>query len=174
MSKLFKLVVDTEQYSGNFEREMCAYITGQVGECSVGEDWVEMYGETIRHLDWWRDHIVERADDSESPCYRPVTIYPTEGWFNNGVGFHYRADNPGQQTVKCPAYMSVAIFTDAIPPDEVLEEFIERAREFCSQYLALKGEISSFVYEKENLTFTGIRIIKGVKKETLVSEIKFI
>jgi hypothetical protein len=31
-------VVDTDTYAGNFEREMCAYITGQVGECEVGEE----------------------------------------------------------------------------------------------------------------------------------------
>ena len=85
MSKLFKLVVDTEQYSGNFEREMCAYITGQVGECGVGDNWVDNYASTIIHLDWWNNHIVNRPDDSDSPCYRPVSIYPTLGWGNNVV-----------------------------------------------------------------------------------------
>lgn len=174
MSKLFKLVVDTAQYSGNFEREMCAYITGQFGECGVGEEWVKNYSPTIRHLDWWSKHIVNRANDSESPCYRPVAIYPSAGWFNNGRAKHYRSNNLGTKIVKRPSYMSVAIFTSSIPPDHVLEEFTERAREFCSQYLTLKGEISGYVYEKENLTFTGIRIIKGVRKEVLVSEIKFI
>ncbi|KKK83825.1 hypothetical protein LCGC14_2789530, partial [marine sediment metagenome] len=29
-------IIDTDSYAGNFEREMCAYITGRVGECGVG------------------------------------------------------------------------------------------------------------------------------------------
>lgn len=38
MSSKYILVADTNQYAGNFERELCAYITGQYGECSVGAD----------------------------------------------------------------------------------------------------------------------------------------
>ena len=34
-------VIDTKQYAGNFEREMCAHITGHIGECEVGRDMVQ-------------------------------------------------------------------------------------------------------------------------------------
>ncbi len=31
----YLFVIDTDTYAGNFEREMCAYVTGQIGECEV-------------------------------------------------------------------------------------------------------------------------------------------
>jgi hypothetical protein len=33
---LWLFIVDTDSYAGNFERCMCAYMTGQIGECEVG------------------------------------------------------------------------------------------------------------------------------------------
>jgi len=30
-------IVDTEKYAGDFERQLTAYCTGQVGDCGVGE-----------------------------------------------------------------------------------------------------------------------------------------
>lgn len=171
MSKVFKIVIDTEQYSGNFEREMCAYITGQIGECSVGNDWVREYSETIKHLDWWEEHILQRPDDREHPCYRPVAIYPTVGWYNDGYGGHLKETGADVKS-RYPAYMSVAIFTDKLPPDAVLIELTERAREFCQQRIELSKSLKRLP-ATENLDLTGIRIISGVRKEVLISEIKF-
>ena len=34
----YLFVIDTNAYAGSFEREMCAYVTGQFGECDVGEE----------------------------------------------------------------------------------------------------------------------------------------
>ena len=31
-------VVDTDTYAGNFEREMCAFMTGITGACGVGKE----------------------------------------------------------------------------------------------------------------------------------------
>jgi len=39
----FIFVIDTDTYAGNFERPMCAYMTGRVGECGVGEEFAEMF-----------------------------------------------------------------------------------------------------------------------------------
>lgn len=85
------LVVDTNQYSGNFERQLCAYVTGQIGECGVGEEIANHYSNEITQLSWWNKHIVLEKDDSG--CARPVSIWTTPGWLNNGMGFHYR-DEP--------------------------------------------------------------------------------
>lgn len=38
-------VVDTEQYAGNFERGMCAFMTGMLGECGVGSEEARLYYE---------------------------------------------------------------------------------------------------------------------------------
>jgi hypothetical protein len=40
-------VVDTEEYAGNFEREMCAYATGMTGECGVGYEGAKQYAEDM-------------------------------------------------------------------------------------------------------------------------------
>lgn len=34
------LIIQTNEYSGNFERELCAHCTGQTGECGVGDEFV--------------------------------------------------------------------------------------------------------------------------------------
>ena len=39
MNNYYGFIVDTDSYAGNFEREMCAYMTGHIGECSVGEEY---------------------------------------------------------------------------------------------------------------------------------------
>lgn len=37
----YSIVIKTNQYAGNFERELCAHLTGIVGECEVGEEYVD-------------------------------------------------------------------------------------------------------------------------------------
>lgn len=91
------LVIDTEQYAGNFEREMCAYITGQTGQCGVGEGYALEYEDNMSHLQWWNNHIVQMPDDEEYSTLRPCAIWATPGWFNNGMGEHYR-DTPENET----------------------------------------------------------------------------
>lgn len=84
------VVIDTEQYAGNFEREMCAYLTAQWGQCGVGGATATAVANEIRHANWWKDNILKPSD--EKGCKRPVSIYPTPGWFSNGMGGHYRDD----------------------------------------------------------------------------------
>ena len=37
--KKYGFVVRTNLYAGNFEREICAYMTGVIGECGVGDEY---------------------------------------------------------------------------------------------------------------------------------------
>lgn len=78
---MYIFIVDTDQYAGNFERQMVAYMTGIVGECGVGEEHANDIKETL-------DDIVISVPD-EHGCCRPATILSTPGYFNNGVGGHY-------------------------------------------------------------------------------------
>ena len=43
----YLFVIDTDIYAGNFERQMCAYITGQIGECEVGKENAELARQEI-------------------------------------------------------------------------------------------------------------------------------
>jgi hypothetical protein len=62
------VVVATDKYAGNFEREMCAYCTGVVGDCEVGKDLAAGFphGE-------WCDRMLQFPDDHG--CHRPASIW---------------------------------------------------------------------------------------------------
>lgn len=63
----YQLLVKTNSYAGNFEREMCAYMVGHSGECGVGSEFIE-------------DEVAKRFEDKisgendEHGCYRPVKL----------------------------------------------------------------------------------------------------
>lgn len=200
------LVIDTEQYAGNFERDMCAYATGQIGECGVGDDQAEIARREIPEVvDKIEEIIAQVADDNG--CHRPCEIYPTSGFFNNGMGGEFREGQEvealkhykkatreyyqgwinrikgyGSQhgwtdeakkrdiarhlgsiteaesltkTPKGPAYLSVAIYFDERPSDEIIQVVKERSAKFA---------------EGKKLTITGYRLIeqKVSSRETAI------
>lgn len=70
----FVFIIQTDLYAGNFERAMCAYLTGVVGDCTVGEEEAKLYeAETDRDSDEWDDLILSIPD--EHGCCRPVSIW---------------------------------------------------------------------------------------------------
>lgn len=86
------LIVDTENYSGNFERALCAFMTGQVGECGVGLEQAKEFCQ--EHPEDLFEDLVTRDTDDRG-IRRPAKIWPTPGWFNDGMGGHYREDEEG-------------------------------------------------------------------------------
>ena len=127
------VVIDTDAYAGNFEREMCAYITGQIGDCCVGDKKAALAAEELAEVTIFNgeeqepileyfEYSVEHEGD-EHGCYRPVQIWDD---LDNG-------------------YKSLAIFFNEIPPDEVLAIMLERAKEFAATYRSYSGaEITPF------------------------------
>lgn len=124
----YAVVVKTDAYAGNFEREMTAYITGATGDCSVGDKVVALFMEDMGieseddmesedNLFW--DVIGQVAD--EHGCYRPCTIY-----------------NDDDQ------YQSFVIFFDEQPTVELLNVITERANKYCKDKKRLK-QISEFI-----------------------------
>lgn len=61
------LVIKTDSYAGNFERELCAWLTGTIGECGVGKELIEPDIEAM-----FEEIICQIPDDHG--CYRPVSI----------------------------------------------------------------------------------------------------
>lgn len=87
-------VIDTETYAGNFERELCAYLTGRIGDCGVGQSSATRFDEDLGETEWpdlLEDLVGSESDDHG--CSRPCKIYPTPGWFNNGMGGIFREDD---------------------------------------------------------------------------------
>ena len=111
-----KIVVDTNKYSGNFEREMCAFATAQVGECGVGEDEVD---EAHQYASWWETHIQQVEDG----CWRPVAISPTPGFINDGMGGHYE-DTPENRKLANEAAVQKMIAYQA-PQRAVIEKRLQ-------------------------------------------------
>jgi len=63
----YSIVIKTNQYAGNFERELCAHLTGIIGECEVGEEYVD---EAITEI--FEESVGQMADDNG--CRRPVSL----------------------------------------------------------------------------------------------------
>lgn len=163
-STRFIFVVDTDSYAGNFERELCAHITGQIGECGVGGN----YREDIEDLkedhydfdlekicEWFDDHVMQVPD--EHGCYRPCAIWATPGRTNNGSGGH--SDITDKNPFKWPAYESVAILLDEQPPEDVARFMVIRANTFKEH----KTQYST----PKDIKINGCRL---VKETTIVTE----
>ena len=142
---MYYLYVDTENYSGNFEREMTAFSTGLLAEGGmVGEELAEEAQQKMKHHSWWAKNVILQANEDYPGYLFPVTMAATPGWYNDGYGGEHRADSEeaAQHTNKYPSYQSILITTKTSPPQEVWEEFQERLIEFC---------------EDNDLTLTGVR-----------------
>jgi hypothetical protein len=67
----FGLIIKTNSYTGNFERDICAYLTGVVGECEVGDEFVNV----LPNKPDFESNIMQVPDDHG--CHRPVSIANT-------------------------------------------------------------------------------------------------
>ena len=125
----FAFVIDTDQYAGNFEREMCAFITGLVGECGKGEDEANLAFKQLPKFakDWFIDHVSSEPDDHG--CNRPVTIWPTPGWFNDGQGSHWK-DGHDPEEVRVKYEKSVRGYYEPLikQAEKLLDETVPEGR----------------------------------------------
>lgn len=148
------IIVDTEDYAGSFERELCAYMTGTIGDCGVGKSYQELFldEESEEAFDWFEENVIYLPDDHG--CRRPVKLSATPGWFNDGVGNHHREDDHDPKEVvrkynsssgiraminsmdeihKYPAYQSIEIGFYEKPSNMLLQLMVNRANEFCNE-----------------------------------------
>lgn len=73
----YAIIIETNLYAGNFERELCAYVTGAVGECDVGSELSDVAFKECDDIGEIADYTMCYPDDNG--CYRPVSIYNLEG-----------------------------------------------------------------------------------------------
>jgi len=145
-------VIHTNAYAGNFERELCAYITGQVGDCGVGEDLASDFLDEVgdEQADLFADIIGVAPDDGR--CDRPCKIYPTPGRLNNGMGTHFDA---AEDQKGFPAYESVAIYFDEMPSDEQFDLMKDRTMQYAKSVYNRK----SYYKDREPLVIKGFELI---------------
>lgn len=116
-------IIDTNSYSGNFERELCTYMTGNIRDCEVGEEYANMFLEKYKEP---LNDVCYVPD--EHSCYRPVIIFKG---LNNSH------------------YTSVLIKFDNELNTEKIEFLKERAYEFFKLY-GKNVKIIDFRIIKEN------------------------
>ena len=99
IKKGFVFVIDTNQYAGNFEREMCAHLTGVIGECEVGEEYVD------KNITKMFDEDIQQCGDDHG-CYRPCEIVSNEDRKSQSVGIFFNKKPTEEQieTMKSRSY----------------------------------------------------------------------
>ena len=153
------VVFDTREYAGNFERDMCAFITSRTGDIFVGGEIADAVRASLKHLDWYEDYIYPRED--EEGVERIVECWPTPGRVNYKGHFDFNVDTQSNfpafvSPATHPAYESVAIMVDEFPPQDVLEEMVERAQLFCKQ---------------RGLTYAGYRLLEPQYESVQVQKV---
>lgn len=155
----FVLYIDTENYSGNFERPLGAYCTGcaheydHKGICKIAE----VAQNEMKFGAWWMQHIREYQglDEEYPPLY--FNVAETPGWVMDRHGGDYRVGSAQAAQIQhpTPSLMSLSIAVDELPPQEVWEEFVQRAKDFCAQRYS--SAVRNEIYRPEIIVFTGVR-----------------
>ena len=96
------LLVHTDKYSGGFERQMCAYMTGFTGDCGVGEEEAERFQEDMINKgldpDMFDGYLDFQSDDRG--CHRPASIWDADGSGDyNAVAIFFEQLPDADQTV---------------------------------------------------------------------------
>jgi len=158
-SQHIAFIVDTDEYAGNFERELTAFCTGVIGDCGVGEEHAEAFKRECPEMVKALEEIVTTVPDDHG-CARPASIWPTPGFWNDGMGTHWpdsmwgsaeahttyrdsvrkykeehkdalpHIDEEAALPSRHPAYQSVAMFLADRPGNELLEFLMRRARAY--------------------------------------------
>ncbi|MFA6462281.1 MAG: hypothetical protein WCV90_08520 [Candidatus Woesearchaeota archaeon] len=158
----YLLIIDTNTYAGNFERQMCAYVTGQIGECEVGEEQAELARKEIPEVVAQLENLIEQVSD-EHGCHRPVSIFPNPRYGNDGHGNHALLSNENREKFPWPACNSVAIYFNSLPNPRLLEVMRERASDIASRGVGLEGferkvEIEGFRLLEQRTVYTEIKL----------------
>ena len=179
--------IDTDTYAGSFERHLCGYLTGRFNSYEEGPDGHGSKEAAVAKKElprniwkYFEDHVVDCLEQPDDvPIHTPVVVYPTPGWFNHGMGGHFRDGQEkeafedykrevakykkehkgttleaGDKLNKCPAYMSVAIFFDEDPPKNIIDFLKERSYKFAKEFWPKQKPFG------HKLEVTGFRIVK--------------
>lgn len=158
--KTYLLVIDTTAYSGNFERELCAFTTGLFSEEMLhgedeAQDAIRVGGEIVARIMAKSSPLV----DNENGTLVVETIRATPGRCNDGLGRHMDADTAAASTATYPAYESIAVLlSEPLDEEEMAfvrgraEEFAARPPEHCGAPFAIRD-----IYQIESIQQTAER-----------------
>jgi hypothetical protein len=150
-------VIDTEQYAGNFCREMCAFVTGRIGECRVGFDFYKLYQKQTHKLPMSK--VLEVMDD-HGVC-RPCSIWLKPGSINT------ETENVKDYERN---YCSVAIFFLTKPTKKEMDFIMERALLFGKTFPEGFHGYETKSFSKINVT--GFRLFQEINTYKVIMSIK--
>jgi hypothetical protein len=135
-------VIDTNEYAGNFERQLCAFLTGRTGDCEVGQEQADMFNEEYDINESLFDNVIDVMGDDG--CNRPVQIW----------------QNPKHDM----KYTSVGIWFESKPTKEQIKLIKKRVKLYCKN-------LPKSYSNPEGLLIEGFRIIKEDIVYTTVEDI---
>lgn len=127
------LVIKTDAYAGNFERQLCAWLTGTIGMCEVGKNLIEPDIEMM-----FEDTICQMPDDHG--CYRPVSIRFNDT--NNFVIFFQSSPSQEQMAV-------ILERSKRIPKYKFMDGDFNIISMELIEYIIRKEEISRHVWDDQ-------------------------
>jgi len=151
---MYKFIIDTNSYSGNFERNMCSYMTGAYDDFTmVGAELADTFKNDVISKDILSNIKYVTHPDFEE-VETPVLIEKTPNRVNLGNGRIVDLDSiDAKKAVKIyPAYESVAILFKNNPID-----FID----------VLKKRAYSFA-DENNIEILGFRLCLVEEKTSFV------
>lgn len=90
----FEFVIDTNSYAGNFERELCAYVTGYWDNETHGGDQAEVFEKEIGNPNPFEGYVTYAITrDDDVPVYAPQCIeWESTNKANNSVGIFFEKE----------------------------------------------------------------------------------
>ncbi len=140
----YEIVVDTDTYSGDFEREMATFVFGAVSEYGCADLLEKIDSADLALMKWAWDSdtgegALELQQDEDYGASEFQRIEPTPNWANNGMA--KQAQLKDELTGTAPAYQSVAFrFNRELTPEE-LALVVERGKLFPAFYKAYEPHI---------------------------------
>jgi len=131
----YLFVVDTNCYAGNFERELCAYMTGEVGDCGVGDAEAACAKKEAATLlkKYNLEELVVSVPD-ENGCCRPAVLVPNSKYGNDGMGKEVLLTAENRTKYHYPAYFSVGIHLRESPQADISEFLKGRANAYAAEH----------------------------------------
>lgn len=149
----FVFSIDTTEYAENFDRELTAFCTGQLGDCHVGElqthSWELDCPKGLQN--YFNTTIIRHRDDQG--CFRPCTMLSTPGFWATAYGGVYPDNKWDTKKKKYPAYQSVGILFEKYPNKKAIDYIINRSKQYRTRYL------------KEPINIINYRVLKIVAEQ---------
>ena len=158
----YLFVIDTNEYAGNFGRQMCAYLTGEVGECGGGKEMAELFHKEVNEPNLF---VNVASCSDEDGCSRPAIIYPNPRYANNGIGGAYLLKGSGSKEIQKKL---VANYVKEIEEKEI--PYIERFEtEPTTKQIKLMKERAlklAKIYKEYGIKIEGFRLINFKKTKS--------